>query len=221
MNQQTVNVVELFKSIEGEGIRAGFPTTFVRFAGCNLKCSYCDTAYAQENCSGRSMEWTHLMQQIFLAGCERVTFTGGEPLLNGRAFIKYFLKHCPYKFDVNIETNGAVDIKNFVTNPNAMITMDYKCPSSGMMDTMLCSNLSALRETDVLKFVVGTKEDLDEVEDILLTYNVHCRNIYINPVFGQLPLQTIADFVINCRLRGVRMGLQMHKIIWDPDQRGV
>lgn len=216
--QESYPIVEIFKSIEGEGIRTGDTTVFVRFGGCNLSCSWCDTKYSHDR-----KEWTYMTReqiavQILFFKCNKVTFTGGEPL-DHADFIKWFRAKNP-RMEINIETNGSKDIREFVALNNVIVTMDYKCPSSGMTSKMNKANLSKLCDNDVLKFVVANDEDLDEAVRIVMEHRPACH-IYLSPVFGQMDLKKLADFVVSHDFLGLRMGLQIHKFIWDPTARGV
>lgn len=215
--EEKVTVNEIFFSIEGEGIRAGLPTVFVRFAGCNLRCRWCDSQYAQNPDVGVSLTYEELYKKIEAHGCKRITFTGGEPLLN-KDFIKWFRKRCK-DMEINIETNGAVDISDILDYAD-IITMDYKCYSSGMRDQMLVENLKLLRPQDVLKFVVANYTDLNQMKFILDQYKPKCQ-IFVSPVFGQMDLQELAEFILKNHEYNLRMQVQLHKIIWGPDKRGV
>lgn len=216
--QQPVSVVEIFKSIDGEGIRTGLPAIFVRFGGCNLHCSWCDTGYALSRKDGKLMTYMDVVTEIKSLACKRITFTGGEPMLEAD-FVLWFLDNFP-EFEVNVETNGAVPIQSLTKYENVIITMDYKCPSSRMTEKMLKSNFKYLRSRDVLKFVVADDFDLNEAISRLVEFKPKC-SIYFSPVFGKMDLQKLAKFIIDYDYLGVRMGLQIHKIIWDPNKRGV
>lgn len=212
-------VVEIFKSIEGEGKRTGEPTVFVRFAECNLNCSWCDTTYSHK--TGEDTMWytkEELAVEILKYNCFNVTFTGGEPLFRGINFINWFAHEFGEQFDINVETNGSVDIGKLMSN--VWVTIDYKCPSSGMTEKMNLDNLLKLKKNDVLKFVVADERDLKEVIRIMMNYKPRCT-VYVNPVFGKMDLQKLAKFVCDNHFLGIRMGLQIHKIIWDPNTRGV
>lgn len=211
-------IVEIFKSIEGEGIRTGAPTVFVRFGGCNLSCSWCDTKYSHDRKVWTMMTQEDIAVQILYFKCNKITFTGGEPLDHAE-FITWFRSRNPH-IEINIETNGSKDIGNLVGLYRVIVTMDYKCPSSGMTDKMNKRNIPLLTEDDVLKFVVANNEDLDEVVRIVMEYKPSCH-IYVSPVFGQMDLRKLADFVVSHDFLKLRMGLQIHKFIWDPSARGV
>lgn len=211
-----MRVVEIFKSIDGEGIRAGFPVTFIRLEGCNLRCSYCDTKYSYENSSYTELTVEEVYNKVFKMGCQRITLTGGEPLIHED--VKELIdKLSGNGFEVNIETNGSVDIENY-RYKNTIITMDYKCPSSEMTGAMLLSNLDLLRKKDVLKFVVGCKEDLDTCRDLIKYTNAQ---IFISPVFGKIEPKEIVEYMLEHDMQDCRIQLQLHKFIWPPEQRGV
>lgn len=213
-----MKVVEIFKSIDGEGIRAGFPVTFIRLAGCNLHCSYCDSNYA---CDWKDEDVTEMTPEeiftkVYKMGCIRITLTGGEPLIheNVNSLIDILTRN---GFKVNIETNGSVDIERYL-HRNILITMDYKCPSSNMSEFMILKNLELLRKTDVLKFVVGSKEDLDCCRDIIKYTNAQ---VFISPVFGKIEPKEIVEYMLEHDMQDCRIQLQLHKFIWSSDQRGV
>lgn len=218
-----MKVVEIFESIDGEGIRAGFPVTFIRLYGCNLNCSYCDSRYACENNMYTEMSISDILKVIREYGHKRITLTGGEPLLHEGVseLIDDLIYH---RYEVNIETNGSVDIHDYglTSNPQLILTVDYKCPSSGMENKMLLNNLSYLHEKDVLKFVVGTQEDLHRAKDIITNYDMSGQcNIYFSPVFGSIEPKDIVKFILDNKLEDVKVQLQLHKFIWNPEMRGV
>ena len=228
---------EIFSSIDGEGIRTGFPVTFIRSYGCNLLCSYCDTLYAVDPQTEEDKEnaFTSMTPEQILEKCyelknKKITFTGGEPLIQKDAaeLVALLLEN---GFEVNIETNGAVDLKEFndklvdvLTDDellnNMIYTLDYKCPSSGMEDKMILSNIDYLNAMDVLKFVVGSQEDLDTMKRVVTTYTPEC-NIFISPVFGNIEAKDLVSYVLENDLQNVRVQLQLHKYIWPVTMRGV
>lgn len=211
-----MKVVEIFKSIDGEGIRAGFPVTFIRLEGCNLRCSYCDTKYSYENSKYTDMTVTEIYEKVFRLGCHKITLTGGEPLIHDDVD-ELIQKLVDEGYEVNIETNGSVDIQPYLQK-NIIVTMDYKCPSSGMEDEMLIDNLQKLRKKDVLKFVVGNCEDLNICQNVK---NCSKAQIFISPVFGMIEPKTIAEYMISHNMNDCRVQLQLHKFIWKPEERGV
>ncbi len=226
-------VVEMFDSIEGEGKRAGKPATFIRLAGCNLRCSYCDTLYAlfgeAEECRFTEMSLEEIMSQN-IKPC--VTITGGEPLLaDGIEELVDSLLFGGH--EINIETNGAVDIMRLLSDiriheeDKLFFTIDYKLPSSGEEDKMLFSNFESLMPTDVIKFVVGSDEDYNRMLEILNRikpyYDMESMpQIYIGCVYGKYDIKELTEKIVSePALESAYLQLQLHKIIWNPDQRGV
>lgn len=215
-----MKVVEIFESIDGEGIFAGYPATFIRLYGCNLNCSYCDSRYACEGNVYQNLTVSAIVEMAKGFGHKHITLTGGEPLIHNNV-LSLIKKLQRAGFVVNIETDGAVDIVPFI-NRRSIFTLDYKCPSSGMENRMILTNLKALREKDVLKFVVGTHEDLQKAKEIIEEYHLqgYC-NIFISPVFGRIEPKEIVEFLLENHLDEVRVQLQIHKFIWDPNMKGV
>ena len=224
-----MKIVEIFDSIDGEGLRAGKTATFIRLAGCNLRCSYCDTLYAlfgeDEPCIYEEMTVDEVMERVNKS-FGRVTLTGGEPLLHSDCddLVKRLLSE---GIEVNIETNGAVDITEFniPDKSNMFYTIDYKLPSSGMTDKMIWKNFENLRPCDVVKFVVGSDEDVDTMRAVMkkLTYIYDVMpHVYAGVVFGSYEPEKLAEMIINEPLfKDVVFQLQINKVIWDPDKRGV
>ena len=217
--EELIKVSEIFRSIDGEGIRTGYPVTFIRLYGCNLKCSYCDSCYATTDGDYTLMSISEIVEHANYFGLHRITLTGGEPLACDQCYdLVNALTGAGYK--VNIETNGSLSILPYVDMKNVIITMDYKCPSSNMEDRMNRLNLPVLRSSDVLKFVVGSKLDLSTMLRVINGYDISA-NIFVSPVFGEIDPKEIVDFLICNEVENVRIQLQLHKIIWDPNLRGV
>lgn len=206
-------VNEIFTSIEGEGKRAGELAAFIRLTGCNLRCTYCDTAYAFEE--GREMTVQEILAQVGEA-CGKVTLTGGEPLCQN----VHELLHALGAHEVNIETNGSVDLEPYRKYDHVFFTVDYKSPSSGMEKSMLAKNFGSLRTRDVLKFVVGSREDLEAAQAVCRQYKPDCH-IFVSPVYGEIEPADIVAFMKENLLMDWRLQLQLHKYIWDPRERGV
>ena len=216
-------VAEKFVSINGEGPRAGELAVFLRFCGCNLDCCYCDTRWANTaDVKYELVSAEELVEYVKSTGVKNVTLTGGEPLL--QADIAHLIKLLGEAgAEVEIETNGSVPLKNIVSlAPRPAVTADYKLPSSGMEKYMLTENFSYLTLQDAVKFVVGDMCDLARAEEIINGYGLKekCR-IYFSPVFGKIKPVEITEFMKERKLNGVRLQLQLHKIIWEPDMRGV
>ena len=216
------NVIEIFNSIEGEGKRQGELCTFIRLAGCNLRCGYCDTVYAQitenakEHSLGEIIDWVNENSYS-----KKVTVTGGEPLLHEN--IEQLLDALVCNgFEINIETNGSFSLKEIIQKypTNIFFSLDYKLSNSGMSNFMLIENWQYLRNYDVLKFVVSDSEELNEIHNLLYSFRLNeqrlpCKNIYISPVIEKVsPVRIIelmeehSEILSSCRLQ-----LQLHKRI--------
>lgn len=227
-----MQISEIFDSIDGEGIRSGKLCTFIRTFGCNLRCSYCDSMYAVEgkysDIPPREMGINEILSYVN-RDYRRVTVTGGEPLLFPDT-VRLVNRLCQMDYEVNIETNGSCDIVAFRDmieySENLFFTIDFKLPSSGEMYSMRLSNFENLKERDVLKLVIGSQEDLSVAlgvaRDVVEKYGKNAPHIFVGVVFGSFELSdVIAEFMKDSQLKDVRFQIQMHKIIWDPDKRGV
>lgn len=218
-----MKVVETFVSINGEGTRAGELAVFIRFHGCNLRCSYCDTMWANEpECPYE--EWTpeQIVSYVKSTGVKNVTLTGGEPLLQKEMtqLLELFAKQ--ETFRVEIETNGAIDLLPFCGENRPFFTMDYKLPSSGCEDKMCTRNFSLLKKEDTVKFVVGNITDLEQAGQRIRQYQLtKVCHVYFSPVFGSIEPAEIVDYMREHNINDARLQIQMHKVIWDPNKRGV
>lgn len=210
-----MKVNEIFYSIEGEGIRAGMPCTFIRLHGCNLNCSYCDTRYSCEGEAYKTMSITEIMDEVKGIGCPNITVTGGEPLIH-EGIDNLLIRLVKNGYNVNVETNGSV----VPTILGPIYTVDFKTKSSGMSDRMNKEAFRALDTDDVVKFVVGSTEDLEQALSFVEENYIEA-NIFVSPVFGKIELVDIANFLKDHKLYNWRMQLQMHKYIWSPEARGV
>lgn len=221
-------VNEIFKSIEGEGIRTGEICTFIRFYGCNLNCSYCDTQYACVGDDYKDMTVVEIVENVNELGARNITLTGGEPLLQ-KDLPELINKLTQLHYKINIETNGSINVKDFKSklNPhnlgNVFFTIDYKMPCSKMSDKMDLDNFNSPSPLDVYKFVVSDINDLNIMKDIIDTPEFNYYNIpaYVSPVFGKIEPKDIVEFILDRDLQNCKVQVQLHKIIWDPDMRGV
>ena len=201
-----MRLCESFSSIQGEGIMMGEVTYFLRSAGCNLSCEWCDTLYSHGGGEDISVP-----EMIGLTeGYRNVCVTGGEPLLQDDIYdlLDALLREGKR---VVLETNGSVDISKVPVHENMIISMDMKCPSSGMNDRMKHTNIAYLKTTDQLKFVISGKEDLEYAVSFINSNEPVC-NIIFTPV-GGMDLRPLAEEVIERKL-SVRVLPQLHKIIW-------
>lgn len=219
-----MKVTEIFTSIDGEGVRSGYPVTFVRLYGCNLRCGYCDTIYSHttEADKAKEMSVNEIIGEVLDRGVRRVTITGGEPLIHEGVLQLIDKLTRQWSCWVNVETNGTMPVPyDMRGNPRLIYTMDYKCPSSGMNHMMRMDVLETLSGNDVLKFVVGSREDLETMEKVL--DEMHCapEAIFVSPVFSKIEPKEIVEYILEHKLHNCRVQLQIHKIIWPPEERGV
>lgn len=238
----TLVVNEIYISLQGESTFAGLPCIFVRLTACNLRCSYCDTAYAFTE--GSKKTFTDILERIATLATPYkksgklplVEFTGGEPLLQPNA-PKLMKTLCDHGYTVLVETSGALDIS--AVDPRVHRIMDLKCPSSGEADRNRFENIQHLKGADEVKFVIGTAEDYAWAKDQLAKFNLanicpvlfswvsplleHQRAASLKPApTGQTPItrKELVERIVADALP-VRFQLQMHKFIWPPDERGV
>lgn len=220
-----MKINEIFKSISGEAANAGYPTTFIRTYGCNLRCTYCDSMYAVEGGDYTVMNPNQILKKCDELGVKRIVLTGGEPLMQPDT-PTLVDKLCDAGYGVEIETNGAVNLSDFherLTTVNKLFlsyTMDMKSLSSGMAHRMISKNLEFLGPNDVVKFVVGTILDLQQMKEVINAYNIQAQ-VFVSPIFGAITPQQIVDYVLENNLNDVRTQIQLHKVIWDKDKRGV
>lgn len=217
------SVAEKFVSINGEGVRAGELAVFIRFAGCNLKCGYCDTKWANAvDAPAEKMESKDILDYILSTGVKNVTLTGGEPLLR-QEMGELIDTLMSAGLRVEIETNGSIHLREFADRVyRPVFTMDYKLPSSGMEEYMCSDNFGCLEKHDTVKFVSGSIEDLERAVEVIESHHLTERcHVYISPVFGKIEPADIVEFMKEKKLNDVRLQLQLHKFIWDPDKKGV
>lgn len=219
----SIPVVETFVSINGESIRAGELAVFLRFRGCNLNCSYCDTRWVNgADAPAKQMEVEELAAYADSTGITNVTLTGGEPLLQkeiGRLVER--LIHTGHV--VEIESNGSLPIALLAEKEKRpFFTLDYKLPDSGMESHMLVDNYRYLCQEDAVKFVAGSRRDLEKAAEIIETYGLceRCK-VYLSPVFGRIDPADMVAFLLERKMNRVKLQLQLHKFIWDPEKRGV
>ena len=211
---------EIFGSIDGEGIRTGELATFIRLRGCNLRCSYCDTTYAFNQ--GQEMTIEEILNKVKEINYKNITLTGGEQLIH-KNVDKLIDKLLEEGYNLNIETNGAVDIEPYISK-KLILTMDFKTKSSGMIKYMKNENLTKLREYDVLK-IVCNKNDFEDIENLLKSNDIKSY-IYLSPIFNEIQPNELVDFLKKLHNEGfntdkIRIQVQLHKIIWNPNERGV
>ncbi len=211
----TVN--EIFHSIQGESTYAGEPCVFVRLTACDLRCSWCDTPYAFHE--GRKMTVDDVVAAVDEYGCPTVEVTGGEPLLQADV-IPLMERLLAGGKTVLLETGGH---RSIAAVPDGVVRIvDIKCPGSGEEDRTDWSNVSRLTPRDQVKFVLADRADYEYARDIVLREVLaeRCDAVLFSPVHGRLDLRALAEWVLADRLP-VRVQVQLHKYIWDPQTRGV
>lgn len=220
----TFNVVEKFVSINGEAAHAGELACFIRFAGCNLNCSYCDTAWAnKKDVLFEALTCEEIYDYILRSGVCNVTLTGGEPLLQPDIDKLLYRLSENDGLRIEVETNGSIDVsKYFDIGNNIEFTIDYKLPKSGMSDKMCLDNYKNARPVDAVKFVVSDYNDLVEAKKVIDYYGLADKTrVYLSSAFNIITPKDIVTFMIENNMNKVRIQLQMHKYIWEPDRKGV
>ena len=212
----SLKINEIYYSVQGESTHAGRPCIFIRLTFCNLRCSYCDTEYAFYD--GKNMEITDIMSEIKRWDCNLVEVTGGEPLFQDEC-IDLLNELVNSNYEVMLETGGSLSISDV---PKKVVKIvDFKCPSSGMVKKNLWSIVDDLQAHDEVKFVIGNREDFDWAKDRITEYSLDkiCTLLF-SPTFGEIDPQQIVEWILADNLP-VRMQMQMHKMIWSPEEKGV
>ncbi len=218
MASAELDICEIYQSIQGEGTCAGRRCVFVRLAGCNLRCSYCDTQYAQDNEEAVRMPVDDVLDAVAEFECPLVEITGGEPLLQpGTAHLLDRLLAVPH--EVLLETNGSMDIKSVLSGVTRIV--DVKTPGSGMADRNLWANLECVTGDDEVKFVISDRNDYDWAVNIVREHDLAGRTtVLFSPAHGRLEARRLVEWILDDRL-DVRMNLQLHRVIWPDQDRGV
>jgi 7-carboxy-7-deazaguanine synthase len=204
-----LRITEIFHSLQGESRPAGYPTAFVRLTGCPLRCVYCDTSYAFQGGTRRTVP--EVLEQISAFRVRHVCVTGGEPLAQP-ACLELLGALCDAGYAVSLETSGALDIA--AVDSRVMVVLDIKTPGSGESERNLWENLARLRRDDQIKFVICSRADYDWSKSVLAERQLEqlCEVLF-SPSWGQLPARDLAEWVLADRLP-VRFQLQLHKYLW-------
>ena len=211
-----IKIIEIYLSVQGESTHTGLPCIFIRLTGCNLRCSWCDTAYAFHE--GKNMSIDEILQKVENFGIHLVEITGGEPLMQDNVYtLMRRLIENGYK--VMLETGGSISLERV---PKDVIKiMDLKCPGSGEQEKNNLDNLKLLAPHDEVKFVILDKKDYEWSRDIIKRYKINeTAHILVSPVFDKLELKEMVKWILEDRLP-VRLQTQLHKIIWDKNTIGV
>ncbi len=209
MVEDTIRVTEIFRSIQGESTRAGFPCAFIRLTGCSLRCVWCDSAYAFYG--GQEMPVSEAVEKVLALGTELVEVTGGEPLEQESVY-PLMDRLLEAGKTVLLETGGHVPLDR--VDPRVVKIVDVKAPGSGMRDANLPENLTRLTPRDEVKFVLADKRDFDWALEFVRTRDLGSSNVVtFSPVWEGLPASDLAEWIRDSG-RPIRLGLQLHKILW-------
>ena len=212
LNNTTLNITEIFYSLQGEAKEVGIPTVFVRLTGCPLRCNYCDTAYAFKGNNPLSIQ--HILDEVAQYNAQYVCVTGGEPMAQSNC-LKLLDSLIDSGYNVSMETSGSIDITP--VNSKVSIVMDIKTPSSTEEHQNRYENLPILKSKDQLKFVIASRSDFDWCTEILDYHEVESE-ILFSPVNESLKPVELAEWILEKKLN-VRLQVQLHKLLWG-DQKG-
>ena len=212
LNNTTLNITEIFYSLQGEAKEVGIPTVFVRLTGCPLRCNYCDTAYAFKGNNPLSIQ--HILDEVAQYNAQYVCVTGGEPMAQSNC-LKLLDSLIDSGYNVSMETSGSIDITP--VNSKVSIVMDIKTPSSTEEHQNRYENLRILKSKDQLKFVIASRSDFDWCNEILDNHEVESE-ILFSPVYESLKPVELAEWILEKKLN-VRLQVQLHKLLWG-DQKG-
>ncbi|MGB9120713.1 MAG: radical SAM protein [Candidatus Angelobacter sp.] len=226
-----MQIIEIYRSIQGESSFAGVPCIFVRLAACNLRCSWCDSEYTFTG--GSKMSAEEVEQEVLkLAPAGLVEFTGGEPMLQERELVPLMERLLARGYTLLLETSGERPLERVPRAVHKIV--DVKCPGSGEGGTFSMSNLASLTAADEVKFVLADRTDYEFARDFILKHGLDQKvgAVLLSPVFLKSPSQerdttncqldprVLAEWILADRLN-VRLGLQIHKFIWEPATKGV
>jgi len=218
MASPEVDVCEIYHSIQGESTHAGRRCVFVRLAGCNLRCSYCDTPYAQTAETARKMDVATVIDTVATYRCRLVEVTGGEPLAQPGT-VDLLDRLLAAAYEVLLETNGSKDIGSV---PAGVIRIvDVKTPGSGMVDRNLWSNMGLLTQHDEVKFVLCGRSDYEWALNVVNEHRLdRTTTVLFSPARGRLAARRLAEWIVADGV-DVRLNLQLHRILWPDRDRGV
>lgn len=216
MSVGRLKVHEIFYSLQGESTAIGRPCVLVRLTGCQMRCVWCDTAHAFYAGEWRTLE--EILAAVAAHGCNLVEVTGGEPLLQPAVF-PLLTALCDAGYEVLLETGGGRDIAP--VDPRVRRILDIKCPGSGEVENNRWENLAHLRPTDELKFVVASESDYLWARGVIEERRLAGRcPIHLAPVWGAVEPAALAAWILRDHLPA-RLTLQLHKLLWGPEARGV
>jgi 7-carboxy-7-deazaguanine synthase len=227
-----MHLIELYKSVQGESSFAGLPCIFVRLAGCNLRCAWCDSEYTFSG--GKPFSEDEIVAQIeALAPCTLIEFTGGEPMLQAKELLPLMQRLLAQGYTLMIETSGERPLSEVPKAVHKIV--DVKCPGAGAAaNSFRLENLEALTKNDEVKFVISNREDYDFARDFIRQHKINDKagGILLSPAFRQTPSpqrtadnmaldpRKLVEWMLADGLDG-RLSLQIHKFIWEPMKKGV
>ena len=227
-----MHLIELYKSVQGESSFAGLPCIFVRLAGCNLRCAWCDSEYTFSG--GRAYTADEIVAQIeALAPCRLIEFTGGEPMLQAKELLPLMERLLAQNYTLMMETSGERPLEEVPKAVHKIV--DVKCPGAGSAaNSFRIENLDAVTKDDEIKFVISDRADYDFARDFIRAYALHEKagQILLSPAFSKAPslLRTTDNAILDPRILvewmmadgiDARLSLQIHKFIWEPVKKGV
>ncbi|MBA2564908.1 MAG: radical SAM protein [Gemmatimonadetes bacterium] len=211
-----MRVGEIYRSIQGESSWAGLPCTFVRLIGCNLRCSWCDSAFAFHG--GESLAVEEVLRRVEDLGVRLVEVTGGEPLWQAGC-LTVLRELCDRKYTVLLETGGSLDISRVDERVHRIV--DLKAPGSGMERRNLWSNVGHLTPRDEVKFVLASRADYEWARSVIRKHRLEARTrVLLSTVFGSVEAREVVEWMLADGLQA-RFQIQLHKLVWDPAARGV
>lgn len=215
-DQNSLQLIEMFASIQGETSFSGLPTAFIRLAACNLRCSWCDTTYSFGK--GTAYSFSSILDQVKKYGCRHVCITGGEPLLQPKVHSLMSLL-CDQGYILSLETSGSLCTKEI--DPRVHVILDIKCPASKMSHKNYWPNLNGIRPIDEVKFVVQDETDYKYALEVCQNHQLFTRTkVLFSPVFGILDPKILVSWILRDKLPA-RLNMQIHKFIWSPETKGV
>lgn len=214
---ERLRITEIYASVQGESTHVGKPCVFVRLTGCNLRCTWCDSAFTFHGGTWASVD--EVVERASAYGIRTVEVTGGEPLLQPNA-IQLMRRLVDAGHEVLLETSGSRDIAP--VPPEVHVILDLKPPDSGEVDANLWSNVERLAAKDEVKFVLASRRDYEWARDVTRTHRLHerCGAVLLSPAWGLVDPKDLVEWMLADRLPA-RLQLQLHKVVWPADARGV
>lgn len=210
-------LIELYPSIQGETSLAGHLTTFIRLAGCNLRCSWCDTPHSFGR--GQAIPVATILEEVEKHHHRHVCITGGEPLLQENVY-PLMTQLCDRGYIVSLETGGGLCTRK--VDPRVHVILDIKCPGSGMHQKNVWGNIARLRPHDEVKYVLLDRHDYDYAKQTCTEHSLYAKvnAVLFSPVFGKLDPKELVGWMLADKLP-VRLNVQIHKYVWSPHTLGV